>query len=120
MEAEIELKRNKACAPVRNSSLQIQKMYLLAKLIHRNHERRGGCISQTKFHLQAQRDITVAILIILLKNIRHSLQTNTCLDEQVETECIAAIAVICAVEQSDELLGKTVSKGDQGFVKFSI
>jgi hypothetical protein len=40
------------------------------------------------------------------------------LDKQVETQRIAAVAVVCAVEKCDELLGETVSKGDEGFVEF--
>lgn len=71
-------------------------------------------------HLQAQRNVSIPVLVILLEYICHALQTDTCLDKQVETERIAAVAVICAVQQSDELLRETVSKGNEGFVEFGI
>jgi hypothetical protein len=70
------------------------------------------------FHLQAQRNVPITILIILLKHIRHPLQTNTRLDEQIKTECISSIAVVRAVQQRDELLREAVPEGDEGFVEF--
>jgi hypothetical protein len=69
-------------------------------------------------NLQAQSNIPIAILVVLLKHVRHPLQAYTRLDEQVETQRIASVAVVCAVEQCDELLGEAVSEGDEGFVEF--
>jgi hypothetical protein len=56
-------------------------------------------------HLQAQRNIPIPILIILLKHIRHPLQTDTRLDKKVEAEGIPSTPVVRLVQQSDEALG---------------
>jgi hypothetical protein len=68
--------------------------------------------------LQAQRNIPIAILIILLKHIRHPLQTNTRLHKQIKTQRIAPIAVVRAIQERDELLGEAVPEGEEGFVEF--
>jgi vacuolar-type H+-ATPase subunit B/Vma2 len=41
------------------------------------------------------------------------------LHEEIETQCIASVAVVRAVQKSDELLGEAVSEGDERFVEFS-
>ena len=71
-------------------------------------------------HLQAQRDIAVAILVILLEDVRHPLQANTRLHEQIEAQRVASVAVVRAVQECDERLRETVSEGDEGFVEFSV
>lgn len=75
---------------------------------------------RTTVHLQAQRNISIAILVILLKHIRHALQANARLDEQVEAEGVAAVAVIGAVQQRDKLLRQAVSKRNQRLVELRI
>jgi hypothetical protein len=71
-------------------------------------------------HLQAQRDISITVFVILLEYICHPLQTNARLHEQIETQCIASVAVVRAVQQGDELLGKAVPEGDECFVELGV
>ena len=42
------------------------------------------------FNSQAQRNISIPIIIILLKHLRHPLQTNTALYKQIEAYSILA------------------------------
>lgn len=105
----MELKRKRACAPVRNSSL-ILKLVIIFHV----------CVRGKKGHLQAQRNIPIAILIVLLKHIRHSLQANTRLHEQIETQRILASTIIRAIQQRDELLTQAIPECDQRFVEFRV
>ena len=67
--------------------------------------------------VQTQRNISIAILIILLKHIRHTLQANARLNKQVEAECVAAVAVVRTVQQRDKLLREAVSESNECFVE---
>jgi hypothetical protein len=71
-------------------------------------------------HLQAQRNIAITVLVVLLKHIRHAFQRDTRLHKQIKTECITPVAVVCAVQQRDELLRQAVSKGNQSFVELGV
>lgn len=70
--------------------------------------------------LQTQRDIAVPVFIILLKHIRHPLQTDTRLNEQIKTDCILAPPIVRSIEQLHELPGEAVSEGYKGFAEFRV
>jgi low affinity Fe/Cu permease len=88
---------------VRNSSLSIH----VSTILHHH----------TLLDLQTQRNIAIPILVVLLENIRHALQTNARLDEQIETQRIPAAAVVCLIQQRDEALRETVAECDESFVE---
>lgn len=74
MRGEIELKRKRDCAPVRNSSLRC-------------------CISGgSKSNGDGRQDSqgygynAITILVVLPKDISHALETDTCLDKEIETQ----------------------------------
>lgn len=69
---------------------------------------------------QTQRNIPIPILIILLKHIRHPLQTNTSLHKQIKANRILASPIISAVKQGDELRTEAVAKGNQRFAEFFV
>lgn len=50
------------------------------------------------FHLQAQRNIPVAILIVLFKHVRHALQADARLHKEIETQGVAPAAVVGLVK----------------------
>ena len=58
----------------------------------------------TRYNLQAQCDVSVPILVVLLENIRHPLETDARLHEQIEAHGILATTVVRTVQQCDELL----------------
>jgi hypothetical protein len=79
------------------------------------------CLSRWP-NLQAQCDVSIPVIIISLKDIRHALQTNASLHEKVETETIlpgTLIATCSCVfrvrveQQLDKLRAQTVSKRHQ-------
>ena len=70
--------------------------------------------------LQAQRNVAVAVVVVLLKHIRHALQTDARLHEQVEAHVVVAAAVVGAVQQLHELRGEAVPEGDEGVCEFAV
>lgn len=52
--------------------------------------------------LEAQRNISIPIIIIPFKYIRHSLQHDTALHEQVKTHAVAPALVVGSKEQIDK------------------
>jgi hypothetical protein len=71
-------------------------------------------------NLQAQRNIAVAVFVVLFKHVRHSLQTDARLHKQVEAHGVLPTAVVGAVQQRDELLREAVSECDEGFVELGV
>lgn len=69
-------------------------------------------------HSQAQRNIPIPITIILLKHIRHPLQTDARLHKQVETHVVVPPAIVRRVEELHKLVAKAVPKGNQGIGEF--
>ena len=66
-----------------------------------NSALRGTAI---RYNLQAQCDISVPILVVLLEHVRHPLETDARLHEQVKAHGILASTVVGTVQQCDELL----------------
>jgi len=64
--------------------------------------------------LKAQRHEPIPIIIIPLKHIRHPLQTDTALHEQIETHRALAALVVGAEQQRDEGGGERVAESDEG------
>jgi hypothetical protein len=91
---------------VRNSSL--------STVSHRSPSRHNA------FNLQAQRNIPVPVLVVLLKDVRHPLQADARLHEQVETQRVAPAPVVRLVQQRDEALREPVPEGDERFVELGV
>ena len=62
---------------------------------------------------QTQRNIPIPIRIILLKHIRHALQRNARLHEQVETQHPPSATIIRIKQQRDILLRQPIAERDQ-------
>lgn len=122
------LKRKRVCAPVRNSSLFF--FYTLACCLlnflvsfdfhlhlppHSHHDQK-----KKKKDLQAQRNIPIPVVIVLLKHVRHTLQTDARLHEQVEAHVVVAAAVVRRVQQLHKLRGQAVPKGDEGVGELAV
>ena len=75
-------------------------------------------MNREKNHSQAQRNIPIPITIILLKHIRHPLQTDARLHEQIETHVVIPPTIVRRVEELHELIAKAVPKGNQGVGEF--
>jgi len=71
-------------------------------------------------HLQAQRDVSIPIIVILLKHVRHALQANARLYEQIKAHVVVAPAVVRAVQQTHKLGGEAVAKRDEGFCELVV
>jgi len=70
--------------------------------------------------LQAQRDVPVPVLVVLLEDIRHALEADARLHKQVEADCVLAAPVIRAVQQGDELRREAVPEGDERLVELLV
>lgn len=81
------------------------------------HKKGGSSLTGQKF-LKAQRDIPITILIIPLKHIRHPLQHDAALHEQIEAHPIVAVFLVRAVEERDEGGGEAVAERDEGVAVF--
>jgi hypothetical protein len=119
------LKRKSVCAPVRNSSLFGANTAHVSYYSFQNQDcARWGRIappsSATVSYLQAQRDVPIAVVVVLLEHIRHALQADARLHEQVEAHVVVAAAVVGGVQQLDELRGEAVAEGDEGGGEFRV
>lgn len=64
--------------------------------------------------LKTQRNISIPIIVIPLKHVRHALQRDARLDEEVKAHDALAALVVGAEEQLDELRAEAVAEGDEG------
>lgn len=60
--------------------------------------------------LQGQSYVAVSVIIIFLKHIRHPLQADAALNEEVETDCSFTPLVICSEESIHEMGAESVAK----------
>lgn len=67
--------------------------------------------------LKAQRDVPIAIIIVLLEHIRHALQADAGLHKQVEAHDAVAALVVRAEEQLDEARAEPVAERHQRVVE---
>jgi hypothetical protein len=74
----------------------------------------------TTGYLQAQCNVAVTVLVVLLEHVRHALQTDAGLDKQIKAHGVVTSTVVGTVEQSDEPRRQTVAKGDEGFVELGV
>lgn len=102
----IELKRKSDCEPVRNCSLA-------------DGQPRRSRHSQGLPNSQAQRDEAVAVLIVLLEHIRHPLQADARLHEQIEAQHPAPARVVGREEQAHVLGREAVAEGDEGVAELA-
>ena len=63
--------------------------------------------------LKAQSDVAISIVVVLLEDIRHALQGDAALDEEVEAHDTLLTLVVRAEQQLDELGAEAVAEGDQ-------
>lgn len=47
-------------------------------------------------NLQTQGNVAITIVVVLLEHIRHALQTDASLDEQIEAEALGAAYIVAA------------------------
>jgi len=67
---------------------------------------------------QAQRNVPIAILIILLKHVCHTLEADARLHEQIETQRPPAPSVVRREQQPHVFRRETVAEGHQGVREF--
>lgn len=67
---------------------------------------------------KAQGNISIAIIIISLENIRHPFQCDTRLHEEVKTHCIVTTLVISTIEDANEGRGEAVTKRRESVGEF--
>lgn len=63
--------------------------------------------------LQGQSYVAVSVIVIFLKHIRHPLQADTALNEEVETDCSFTSFVVCSEEGIHEMGAQPVAKCDK-------
>jgi hypothetical protein len=67
---------------------------------------------------QAEGDIAVPVIVVLLENICHALQADTRLHKEVEAHGILAAAVVSAEHERDELRREAVAEGHERIAEF--
>ena len=60
--------------------------------------------------LQGQSYVAVSVIIIFLEHIRHPLQADAALNEEVETDCTFTPLVICSEEGVHKMGAESVAK----------
>lgn len=68
--------------------------------------------------LKAQGDVPIAILIVLLKHIRHAFQDDAALHEQIEAHPPLPALVVGRVQHVDKGKGEAVAEGDERVGEF--
>lgn len=64
--------------------------------------------------LEAEGNVPIPIVVVLLEDVRHALQRDAGLDEQVEAQ-LALVALVVGLEQQlDEAVRQTIAEGDEG------
>jgi hypothetical protein len=66
---------------------------------------------------QAQCDIAISVIIVFLEDVRHPLETNAGLDEEIEAHGALASPVVGSEQQLDKLGAKAVPKCLESFDK---
>lgn len=69
---------------------------------------------------EAQSDITISVLVILLEHVRHPLEANTCLHKQIKADGVITTPVVRAVQQPYKVVGEAIPKRYKGFAKLLI
>lgn len=69
---------------------------------------------------EAQGYITIPVVVITFKDIRHPLENYTALHKEIEAHVISPILIVRAEEEGDEGGGKAVAKGYKSFRIFSV
>lgn len=64
--------------------------------------------------LEAKGDVAVAVVVVLLEDVRHALEGDAGLDEEVEAQLALVALVVGLEEQLDEAVREAVAEGDEG------
>lgn len=67
--------------------------------------------------LKAQSDVAVPVLVVFLENIRHALEANAGLDEEVEAHNTLVPLVVGPEEDADETIAESISEGNKGIAE---
>lgn len=67
--------------------------------------------------LEAEGDVPVAVVVVLLEHVRHALEGDAGLDEEVEAHNALVALVVGMEEQLDKLGAEAVAEGDEGVVE---
>ena len=64
--------------------------------------------------LEAEGDVAVAVVVVLLEDVGHALEGDAGLDEEVEAHDALGALVVGVEEELDEAWGEAVAEGDEG------
>lgn len=64
--------------------------------------------------LEAEGDVAIAVVVVLLEDVRHALEGDAGLDEEVEAQLALVALVVGLEEQLDEAVREAVAEGDEG------
>jgi hypothetical protein len=64
--------------------------------------------------LKAEGDVPVPVIVVLFEHIRHALEGDTSLDEQIKAHDALAALIVGAEDELHETGGETVAEGDEG------
>lgn len=67
--------------------------------------------------LEAEGDVAVAVVVVLLEDVGHALEADAGLHKKVEAEDALVALVVGLEEQLDEALRQAVAEGDEGVVE---
>lgn len=69
---------------------------------------------------EAQSYITISVIVISFKDIRHPLENNTALHKEIEAHVVSPTLIVRAEEEDDEGGGKSVAKSYKSFRIFGV
>lgn len=64
--------------------------------------------------LKAQRNVSIAVVVVLFEYVRHALERDAGLDKEVEAHDALVALVVGAEDELDKLRGEAVAEGDEG------
>lgn len=64
-------------------------------------------------NLQAQRDESITIVVILLEHVRHPLQADTSLYEEIEAKTVFFAGIVGLEQHADVVITQLVAKGNE-------
>lgn len=64
--------------------------------------------------LKAQGNVSVPVIVVLFENVRHALEGDAGLDEQVEAHDTLLALIVSSEQELDELRAQAVAEGDEG------
>ena len=69
---------------------------------------------------EAQGYVTIPVVVVFFKDIRHSLENNTALHKEIEAHAVSPTLIVRAEEEGDEGGGEAVAKSYKSFSIFGM